>query len=637
MKLMSNGFCGKILWIDLSKGSISEESLPEETYRHYLGGYGLGAKLIYENMPAKADPLGPDAILGFFPGLLTGTVAPLSGRYMVAGKSPLTGTWGDTNSGGFFGPEIKKCGFDGILIKGIANSPQYISIIDEEKQILDASDVWGLDAIETENFLKEKHKNSQVACIGQSSEKLSLISGIVNDKGRIAARSGLGAVMGSKKLKALVLKGNKKISLYDKDSLLKHTKDYNERINSASGLVSIFKTYGTTAGNTFSGSSGDMPIKNWGGNSIENFPTERLNKISGGEINKYKQKDYGCFSCPVRCGAIMKVPELDIEETHRPEYETCAAFGPLLLNDDLLSIFALNELCNRAGLDTISAGGTVAFAIECYENGLINKDDTDGLELTWGNSEDIIKLVKKMVNREGIGDILADGCKKASEKIGKGSEKYAITSMGQELGMHDSKFSRSYGLAYTFDPTPGKHTNASLDSAGMGPLAKNNLIEGFILPKNFKKIGDDRLEGHKLMNSLTQFSSSLGLCMFASMFQKYPMLELIKATTGWDMSIEELIKSGLRIQTLRQAFTIREGIALAANELPGRASGNPPFESGPHKDKTIEYKEEYKGYCEKMGWNPINGYPLKDTLVELNLEFVVKDLYAQKAQLIASK
>jgi len=625
---MLNEYFGKILWIDLSKGSFKEETLPEEIYRQYLGGYGLAAKLIYDNMPAKADPLGVDAILGFFPGLLTGTVAPLSGRYMIAGKSPLTGTWGDANSGGFFGPEIKKCGYDGILIKGIAATPKYIAIINDEIKILDASEVWGFDAVETEDKLKEKHGKVQVACIGQSSEKLSLISGIVNDKGRIAARSGFGAVMGSKKLKAIVLKGNKKIQLSNKDSLLSHTKDYNNKIAAASGgMVSIFKTYGTTAGNVFSGSSGDTPIKNWAGNSKEDFPTERLNKISAGEIDKFKEKDFGCFSCPVRCGAIMKVPELDIEETHRPEYETCAAFGPLLLNDDLMSIFTLNELCNRAGLDTISAGGTVAFAIECFENGLLSRDDTDGLELTWGNSQEIIKLVNMIINREGIGDILADGCKRASEKIGKGSEKYAITSLGQELGMHDSKFMSSLGLSFAFDPTPGRHTTSSIDMVAMGPLGRNDLIEGFILPKNFRKMGDERFEAHMLVNSLSQFSNSLGLCMFSSMFSKYPLIDLIKAATGWDISIEELIKIGLRIQTLRQAFTIREGVILAENELPGRAIGDPPFESGPHKGKTIDYKSDYLGLCEKFGWNPKNGYPLKDTLINLNLDFVVKDFY----------
>ena len=621
---MPNGYMGKILWVDLSKESFKEEIIPEEIYRQYIGGYGLAAKLIYNNMPVKADPLGPKAILGFFPGLLTGTVAPLTGRYMVAGKSPLTGTWGDSNCGGYFGPEIKKCGYDGILIKGIANSPKYVTIIGDEKQILDASELWGLDTVETEDLLKKKLGKVQVASIGQSSENLSLISGIVTDKGRIAGRSGFGAVMGSKKLKAIVLKGNKKILLADKDALLKHTKDYN---NGIKNLLTTMKDFGTTAATLVLSQRGQTPIKNWGGYSSRDFPMDNLNKISEMEIDKYKQKAYGCFSCPVRCGAIMKIPKLAIEETHRPEYETIASFGPLILNDDLMSIFTLNEMCNRSGLDTISAGGTVAFAIECFENGLLTKDDTNGLELTWGNSGAVIELIKMMVKREGIGDILADGSKKASEKIGNGSEKYAITSMGQELPMHDSKLVKSNSLSYAFDPTPGKHTTASLEMRPMELVRENNLIEGFIIPRRFDKMGDDRYEAHKLIASLYQFLSSLGLCFFSGFFQKYPLVELIKAVTGWDISIDELIKSGLRIQTLRQAFTIREGVILAKNELPGRAIGVPPFEAGPHKGKTSDYKSEYKGYCEKMGWNPENGYPLMATLTDLNLDFAIKDLY----------
>ena len=625
---MVNGFFGKILWVDLSNGTYKEETLPEEIYRQYLGGYGLAAKLIYENMPAKADPLGSEAIIGIFPGLLTGTVAPFSGRYMLAGKSPLTGTWGDANSGGFFGPEIKKCGFDGILIKGSSPIPKYIAIIDDEIKISDASEIWGKDAIETEEILMEKHNNAQVACIGQAGENLSLISGIVNDKGRIAARSGFGAVWGSKKLKAIVLKGNKKIPLADRDSLLSHSKEYNNKIAEAKGgMATIFKNYGTTAGNVYSGSNGDTPVKNWGGNSRDDFPTDRLNKISAAELDKYKQKIFGCFSCPLRCGAIMKVPELNIEETHRPEYETCASFGALILNDDLMSIFTLNDLCNRACLDTISAGGTIAFAIECYENGLINNEDTDGLELNWGNSSAVIELIKKMITREGFGDILADGSKKASEKIGKGSEKYAITSLGQELGMHDSKFMSSLGMAFAFDPTPGKHTNSNIDMIAMGPIGRNQYVDGFTIPKISQELGDERYEALMLVNALAQFSNCLGLCMFANMFQNYPMRELIKSMTGWDITIEELINIGRRIQTIRQAFTIREGIILAENTLPGRAYGDPPFESGPHKGKTIDYKGDYKGFCEKIRWDPKNGYPLKETLTELNLEFIIKDLY----------
>jgi len=612
---MPNGYMGKVLWIDLSTEKFEEEELSEEIYKQYLGGYGLASKIIYEKMPVKSDPLGPDALFGFFPGLLTGTMAPLSGRFMVAGKSPLTGTWGDSNCGGYFGPEIKKCGYDAILIRGAANSPKLVSIIDGKKEILDASDLWGLDVVETENKLKEKYGSVQIASIGQSGEKLSLISGIVNDQARIAGRSGFGAVKKTKKLKAVMLKGSEKITLADKKAIVNLTKEYNEGINSAtSGAIAIFRTMGTTFGNTISATMGDTPIKNWGGKFNEDFTDDNVNKISGTELLKYKQKDYGCFSCPVHCGAIMKVPEADLDETHRPEYETCASFGHLLLNDDLRSIFIANDLCNRAGIDTISAGATIAFAIECFENGLLTKDDTDGIELGWGNSESIITLLKKMINREGIGDLLADGSKIAAEKLGKGSE-YAMHSLGQELGMHSPKHYKNMGASFAFDPTPGRHTTASIEMMAGGPLIKpNGLFEGVTLPKKFKRPGDDRYEAAKLIVGLWQSFSSIGLCEFALFFQKYPLLELIKAVVGWDMNMEEFMSIGVRIQTLRQAFTLREGVDLIKNKLPERTYD-------------FDYLSDYKGYCEKIGWNPESGYPLEETLRNLNLEFVIKDLY----------
>ncbi len=614
--MTKNGYFGKILWINLSDDTFREEELSEEYYHQYLGGYGLATKLIYENMPTKTDALGAESIFGFFPGLLTGTVAPLSGRFMVAGKSPLTGTWGDSNCGGFFGPEIKKCGFDAILIKGKANTPKYITIIDDDNQIVDATDLWGLDVVQTEEKLANKHGKVQVASIGQAGENLSLISGIVNDKARIAGRSGFGAVMGSKNLKAIALKGNNKIRLADKDLLSRHTREYNQRIEeSTGGIIQMFKTLGTTAGNTMMVQMGDTPIKNWSGTPKEDFPAESQNKISGMEIDKYKQKAYGCFSCPVHCGAIMKVSEVGLEETHRPEYETCAVFGPMLLNDDLMSIFTINDLCNRAGIDTISAGTAVAFAIECFEKGIISKDDTKGMELNWGNSSAIVELVKKIISREGFGDILADGVKRASEKIGKGSHEFAIHSMGQELGMHSSKFYKSMGATFAFDPTPGRHTTPTLDFSTFGPMGKpNGLFEGFALPQKFRNPGDDRSEAEKLVVGIGQSINSLGLCEFVSMYQKYPILQIIKAVVGWDLTIDDLLKTGLRIQTLRQAFTLREGIDIITNKLPERAVG-------------IDYLADYKGYCKNMGWNPENGYPLKETLKELSLDFVIKDLY----------
>ncbi len=627
---MQNGFFGKILSVNLSDESFQEIELSEDYYRQYYGGYGLACRLLYEKMKPKISALSPEAILGFFPGLFTSTPVPFTGRYMVAGKSPLTGTWGDSNSGGYFGPEIRKCGYDGIIIQGAADNPKYVVIVDGNKEILDATALWGVDCMETEEKLRDKHGSVRVACIGPSGEKLSLISGIVNDMGRIAGRSGFGAVMGSKKLKAIVLKGSNKLPIADEETLKMLVKAYHKGFNEKrdESTIKTWRTFGTTADNVPSGLGGDSPVKNWGGNTEDDYPIESLQKISGEEILKYKQKDYGCFSCPLQCGAIIKVDELGIKEMHLPEYESCAAFGSVLLNDDLMSIFELNELCNRAGIDTISVGITLGFAIECYENGLINKDDTGGLELTWGNSSAIVELLKKMIAREGLGDILADGCKVAAEKIGKGSEKYAMHSLGQELPMHDPKVFSSLGTTYAFDPTPGRHTAASLQWYADDPMVEGKFFEGFTLPKKFEKLGNDRYEAMKKIAGIYQTSSSLGICWFSWMIgQPYPLVKFLSAVTGWDISMEEMVKSGLRIQTLRQAFTLREGIKIAENRMPGRTVGDPPFKRGPTKDTTVDYVKEYKGYCEKMGWNPENGTPLKETLTDLNLDFVVKDFY----------
>ena len=255
----------------------------------------------------------------------------------------------------------------------------------------------------------------------------------------------------------------------------------------------------------------------------------------------------------------------------------------------------------------------------------MTKEDTDGLELNWGNSKAIVELVKKIINREGIGDILADGCDKAAEKIGKGSEKYAMTSLGQEIAMHNPRIFESLGSTYAFDPTPGRHTAASVDFIDIGPI--DNFVEGFEMPKKRKKDIDKKYEAQKLTTGIHQVISSVGLCMFSNLFGKYPLIELVNSLTNWEMNIDELIESGLRIQTLRQAFTLREGVEIAKNKLPGRVYGEPPFEKGPTKGITVDYEGFYKGYCGKMGWNPENGYPLKETLKNLNLEFVAKDLY----------
>ncbi|MFX1498132.1 MAG: aldehyde ferredoxin oxidoreductase family protein [Promethearchaeota archaeon] len=653
---MSNGFYGKILWVDLSNNKFEDRILSETIFRQYLGGYGLGCKIIYENMKSRIDPLNEESIIGFFPGLLTSTAAPLTGRYMVVGKSPLTGTWGDANSGGTFGPEIKKCGYDAILIKGKAQQPVYIIIKDQSKEFMEASDIWGKDFVKSEEILKSKYgKSTKVAGIGQAGEKLSKISGIANDKGRIAARSGLGAIMGSKNLKALALKGNHRLNFFDREKFMNLVKRYNEtgekkpnkliryilnkapnlaklmrrfrvKLSGPTGMVRyMFQNYGTSVANTISAETGDSPIKNWSGIGMYDFPFSKSKELSANIIHNYKIRDYGCYGCPIQCGAILKIPELELEETHLPEYETCCAFGALLLNNDLMSIFELNDLCNRAAIDTISTGATVAFAIECFKNGILNLEDTEGLELKWGDSKTIIELVKRIIHREGIGDILADGCRIATEKIGNNSEKYAMVSLGSEIAMHNPRIFPSLAFTYAYDPTPGRHTAASVDFVDTGTIAA--FQKGFELPKGWKKNEMKWQKAQKLTTCLHQTLSSAGLCLFSTQFGPYPLIDLINSLTGWDMNVDEIIEIGWRIQTLRQAFTLREGIKISDNELPGRITGYPPDERGPNKNISVEYKDFYKGYCQEMGWNPENGVPLKETLKNLDLNFVIRDLY----------
>ncbi len=654
---MSHGYFGKVLWIDLTNEKFEEENLPDKIYRQYFGGYGLGCKLIYENMRPKVDALSANSIFGFFPGLLTSTAAPFSGRYMVAGKSPLTGTWGDANSGGTFGPEIKKCGYDAILFKGAAEKPIYVTIIDGNKEILDAADLWGLDIIKAEEKLKIKHgKFIKTAGIGPAGEKLSRISGIANDKGRIAARSGIGAIMGSKNLKMLVLKGNHKVSMHNKDDFMSLVKIYNQegkkkepgkliksvlnkapnfaklmrrfriKMSGSAGMIRhVYHNYGTSMGNTLSAEIGDSPIRNWSGIGMYDFPFSKSKNLSAINIQRYKVREYGCYSCPVQCGAILKVPELNFEETHIPEYETCCSFGALLLNNDLMSIFEINELCNRAAIDTISTGATVAFAIECFENGILTKEDTDGFELTWGNAKAIVELVKKIINREGIGDILADGCDIAAKQIGKGSENFAMTSLGCEIAMHNPRIFPSLAFTYAYDPTPGRHTAASIDMIEIGSIKK--FQKGLKLPDGWKKNEMKWIKGQKITTCFYQALCCAGLCSFSTLFGPYPFLDIINSLTGWNITVDECLNIGLRIQTLRQAFTLREGINIANNKLPGRVIGDPPDERGPTKGISVNYQNYYEGFCTEMGWNPENGYPLKETLRDLDLEFVIKDLY----------
>lgn len=616
---MARGYMGKMLWVDLSKKELKDEVLDEKIGRQFIGGYGLGARAIFSRQKAGADPLGPDNILGIVTGVLTGTPALGTSRYMVVGKSPLTGTWGDANSGGYFGPHLKFAGYDAVFFTGISEKPVYLFIDNGQAELRDASNLWGKDSFETEDALRsELGKDVEIACIGPSGEQLSLVAAVMNNKGRAAARSGLGAVMGSKKLKAVAVKGNMKVPMANEEKANEIRRKYINNLGMPAGLFRDVGTPGLTVGNA---ETGDSPCKNWGGTAVIDFPDYTM--LGADPVMERQTKKYACYRCPVGCGGHMKAGtgEYKYEAgAHKPEYETIAMFGVNCLNNNIESIIKANDICNRYGLDTISVAAVIAMAIECYENGLITKADTDGIELTWGNHQAIVAMTEKLARREGFGAVLADGARVAAEKIGKGADKYAIHIQGQEVAAHDPKFTSEFATTYRLDATPARHTQGS-EEVGKHPPG---------LPLEYDpKVFSGRGEVHRIGSSFFHAISSAGMCIF--MYGSLPTVdavaEFLNAVTGWDITNDELIKTGERIANLRHAFNIREGLNPLQFRVPGRVLGIPPQKEGPLAGITIDEDTMNQEYLTVADWDSKTTKPSKKKLQELGLEDVAQVLW----------
>jgi aldehyde:ferredoxin oxidoreductase len=644
MVMNKKSYMGKVLHVDLTSGNIHEEEISDSVYEQYLGGMGLGAYMLYEKIPAGADPLGPDNILGFLPGLLTGTGSFFTGRWMVVGKSPLTGGWGDANCGGTFSPAIKRCGYDGIFIKGISQNPVYLYVDDDVRELRDATEVWGTDTVETEEHLidiaKTKGKKPKVACIGPAGESVSLISGISTDKGRMAARSGLGAVMGAKRLKALVLAGSKRIVPHDREEMKRLSKICNKWVQFQPPFVSgpltafvgallrimptvmaqdgilykiMLRKWGTVAMNQMSPEMGDSPIKNWKG-SIKDWGRKKSYSSNPDVFTSCEKVKYHCYSCPLGCGGICTT-EGKYSETHKPEYETVLALGGLCMNEDVEAIFYLNELLNRAGIDSISAGHAVAFAMECYEEGVITQKDTGGIELTWGNSKAIVALMEKMVKREGFGHVLADGVKQAVERLGKKTEPYAVLAGGQEPAMHDGRNDPGFALHYSVEPTPGRHTLGSHLYYEMFQLWK--VAEGLpkVAPMYWKGSKYKNPEKHGQIGAINSkymaIVNSVGACLFGVFLgaKRIRIFDWINAATGWNLTPNQYLDKAADIQTLKQAFNVKHGLEPKKMKISERALGRPAQTEGANKGRSIEIEAMMSRYWEQFGWNGDTGIP----------------------------
>ncbi len=644
---------GKVLRVDLTSGRITAEQIPDAVYDAVLSGKGLGAWYLYKNIPAGADPLGPENLLGFVSGALTGTGAFLCGRWTVGCKSPLTGGWGDANCGGVFSPAIKQCGYDGIFFSGVSEKPVYLYCDNQICELRDASAYWGLDATEAEARLQadaRKKKRPCVAVIGQAGEKCSLISGICNEGGRIAARSGVGAVMGSKRLKAVVLAGSKPIPCADTEAVHALSKALGKKLNKVAlpsgfgGMLGfggtmlgkmpaipldgaltpyLFKEWGTPSNTPMAITSGDGPIKNWGGGPRAARGMTRA--YNPERINRLETQKYHCYACPMGCGGRLDIRESDcggFSETHKPEYETLEAFGPLLLNGNLDSVLYINELLNRAGMDSISAGNTVAWAIECYEKGILTKEETGGLALRWGDAGGIVTLVKKMIAREGFGDALADGVKRASARFG-GAE-YAMHVGGQEPGMHDSRNDPQLAVHFAAEPAPGKHTIGMSLQYGAMSLCD---ICSWAPPATVHKKADDLVPSDTLAliakanACYSMLVDGAGGCYYGEMMgvHMWKLIEYLNAAAGWSYDGDYYMEIGARIQTLRQLFNVKQGIAPASFTLPARMEGDPPLTDGPLRGVRLRNAEQVSLHWKAFGWDEQTGKPLPETVEALGI------------------
>ena len=645
------GYMGNIMEVDLDSGAISRREIPDRVYDHFLSGMGLAAHVLYREIPENADPLGPENVLGFVSGILTGTGALFSGRWMVTAKSPLTGGWGEANCGGNFAPAIKRCGVDGIFFKGLSKEPVYLYVDNAGARLEPATDLWGKDTVETEETLKERHPGSRVACIGPAGEIQSVMAGVSTDKGRMAARSGLGAVMGAKGIKALVLAGNQRIQPHNRAEIHKLSRHCNKWVQFQPPFIPGFLTpvlgmvmrwlpfamtqdgilykillrkWGTVSMNQASVEMGDSPIKNWEGSSADWGVTKSYSS-NPDRYTAREQKKFHCYSCPLGCGGLCTLPKsadaalrAKTRETHKPEYETVLSFGGFVMNTDTDLIFEVNEILNRAGMDTISAGHVAAMAMAAWEKGAITAAQTGGVALEWGSAEAIRFLVNAMVTGEGIGAILKNGVKAAGEELGV--PELGVHAGGQELAMHDGRNDPGFALHYAVEPAPGRHTNGAWLYYEMYQLwkkVKSLPNPGLFHTKNSRYVHHpDQARRSKANSEYLNVINGSGVCQFGSFMGtgRLPLFDWLNAATGRHLTPEQYLEIGSRIQTLKQAFNIKQGIRPKDN-LPSRSAlGLPAQGRGANKGRTVELMPLVQDYWEYFGWDRETGEPTQDQI-----------------------
>lgn len=615
------GYNGKVLMVDLTNKSFEIQDLNPEWAYTYMGGATLGARFLFDLMPAKTPVFAPESILGFVSSPLNNTKALVGARWTVVSKSPVTGGFNDANCGGSFGPALRKTGYDAIFFKGIADNPVYLLLGDGQPELRDASAIWGKTTPETEDLLKTEFGDRiSVAQIGPAGEALSPMAAIMNDLHRAAGRGGPGAVMGSKRLKAVVCcGGNAEIPIKDEAALIACNKEgvnHGKPGNPGEMPFSRFSKFGTSADYYPAVTMADAPIKNWLGAPEVDITDEMASVLDGPVMDpKYRVGTTGCTNCHVRCAAYYKVESdrYKLDHVVRPEYETQASCGCALLNGCPDTMIILNWLSNAYGYDSISFGATIAWAMECYDKGIISRDEMDGIDLKWGDTDAMLAIADRMCANEGIGAVLNLATQGAAEKLGKGFE-CLVTACGIELPFHSSIYNPAFARTYQHDATPGRHVKG-----GRGMRFGHNPPE---VKYNYEGTGEADVAG--LLNwSLTD---SCGICGFGNaVFPPLHSVKMLNAVTGFDYTQEQLVKFSYRSYTMRYAFNMREGFSRKDYTISDRAIGKPAMEAGPLKGITVDNEKLADNFFGFLGWDLETFTPPLSFLQDVGgLDFVIE-------------
>lgn len=626
---MENGYAGKQLRVNLTTGTCTVEKLDDNVLRKYIGCSGYAAKLLYEEMPGGTDSLSPEAKVVISTGPVTGTLCQSGGSYEVCYKSPLTQTWNQARSGGGFGPKLKYAGFDFVIIEGKSEDPVYLSIIDGKAEIKPAKHLWGLNVEETTDGLIKELDDPEVsvATIAKSGENGVLYAALINDRGRAVGRGGIGAVFGSKNLKAVAVNGTKGVKVARPSDFAKAVSKAEEALKNYP--FAAIPLYGTAGLVSLNNSLGILPTKNF-----QSAHFDKADSISGERLNtKNNIKRRACYGCSFACGRYSSVSsgKYATPPGEGPEYETIDMFGAAALNGDLDAIIKAGSLCNLHGLDTVSTGMSIVFAMECYEKGILTTQDTDRLAIKWGDADVILQLIEKIANNEGFGAFLAQGVKRMAEKLGPAAEEAAMHVKGLELPAHEPRSeAKMLGIQYAVNPRGACHMHPNWASTWEFGQMDCGMLE-FGLPWPPKETSDESSAkgmAYRYVALQGEISEVLGACIFYSWGSEgsciTPKLyaEMVSALTGWDVTSEELLIAAERSWNLKRCFNAREGFDRKDDKLPKRFSEAIP--DGPSAGSKISnLGPMLDAYYEAMGWDKDTGLPTADKLNQLDLSYAI--------------